>query len=612
MGKGPGLGYKFLDESVEHPFPFDRGAKQVRMIDVANDITELPDYGAAPEVALIGRSNVGKSTLLNAVMGFKSHQIEAKVSDKPGETKSLHFYAMGKPRHRGPPALVVVDMPGYGFAFMDEETQKKIFDLVRFAISVHAFLNNIPYAHTLYLLVQSATYLLTRGPALKRVLLVVDARHGIKIADTNFFASLTELVQGGSRPDWRLQIVLTKCDMVSRDELARRANEIQDSLRDRLASIALSNLPIVMVSGLERKGIIDLHRELASLVPRKEKTEKAAAIDTDTVAPSDDQIRGIDVKARNHKESANAGSNVKKRTENVATATRGAVIEKTVGKDKEVQCERNEGKAENPNSESKNNEKRNEMKKTKRVVESTTRRDASPSQLRTSICASSPEPDRDPARISTGSERPKTAEAMEPSETAPAETEAPRRTGGRKKKAVLRRMRELSDEEEEYDDDEDFAFEDFEDMPDEDPKTRARAVKDRAPNTKAEDKKLSETLKPNPMAKRAGSHVTVNKKSKVAIKSPIEDVGAPIESGDVATLDIGSRLSAILEHYEKIAAKQEVSSKPVASAAREASSVVGKGKQQRFSGRDKSEEEVARKMQRKEMYMKKFAKKNKE
>jgi GTP-binding protein len=132
MGKGPGLGYKYLDESAEHPFPFDRGAKQVRMIDVANSIAELPDYGAAPEVALIGRSNVGKSTLLNALMGFKSHQIEAKVSDKPGETKSLHFYAMGKPRHRGPPALVVVDMPGYGFAFMDEETQKHIFDLVRF------------------------------------------------------------------------------------------------------------------------------------------------------------------------------------------------------------------------------------------------------------------------------------------------------------------------------------------------------------------------------------------------------------------------------------------------------------------------------------------------
>lgn len=130
MGKGPGKGYAYLDESTEHPFPFDRGAKQVRMIDVADDIAQLPDYGPAPEVALIGRSNVGKSTLLNALMGFKSHTIEAKVSDKPGETKSLHFYGMGKPRHIGPPALVVVDMPGYGFAFMEEETQKKIFDLV--------------------------------------------------------------------------------------------------------------------------------------------------------------------------------------------------------------------------------------------------------------------------------------------------------------------------------------------------------------------------------------------------------------------------------------------------------------------------------------------------
>jgi ribosome biogenesis GTPase A len=130
IGKGPGQGYAFLDEQAEHPFPFDRGAKQVKMINVANSVEEMPNHEPAPEVALIGRSNVGKSTLLNAVMGFKSHLIEAKVSDKPGETKSLHFYAMGKPKHRGPPALVVVDMPGYGFAFMDEEQQRKLFELV--------------------------------------------------------------------------------------------------------------------------------------------------------------------------------------------------------------------------------------------------------------------------------------------------------------------------------------------------------------------------------------------------------------------------------------------------------------------------------------------------
>ena len=112
------------------PFPFDRGPRNVKNIDVASVYEEVKDYSDAPEIAIVGRSNVGKSTLINALLGFQSHIQEAKVSVKPGETQVLQFFCMGTPRYRGPPALVVVDMPGYGFAYLSDESENRIKKLV--------------------------------------------------------------------------------------------------------------------------------------------------------------------------------------------------------------------------------------------------------------------------------------------------------------------------------------------------------------------------------------------------------------------------------------------------------------------------------------------------
>jgi ribosome biogenesis GTPase A len=116
------------------PHPFNRGPKSVNVVKKIIQIEEfkdLPDYGNVPEVAVIGRSNVGKSTLLNALLGFTSHIQQAKVSARPGETKKLQFFAIGSFNNKvSKPKLAIVDMPGYGFSYMAEKQAEKIAKLV--------------------------------------------------------------------------------------------------------------------------------------------------------------------------------------------------------------------------------------------------------------------------------------------------------------------------------------------------------------------------------------------------------------------------------------------------------------------------------------------------
>lgn len=115
----------------ESPHPFNRGPKSVTRIHQIYNIDYIPDYGTMPEVAVMGRSNVGKSTLLNAVLGFDSHVQKAAVSSKPGETKNLQFFCIGSYNNKkSAPKIAVVDMPGYGFAFMSPEAAATISKLV--------------------------------------------------------------------------------------------------------------------------------------------------------------------------------------------------------------------------------------------------------------------------------------------------------------------------------------------------------------------------------------------------------------------------------------------------------------------------------------------------
>ena len=235
----------------------------------------------------------------------RSYVQKSAVDNKPGVTRALHLFALGggksvvateassAARKRGQAdntipvskaykqqsaALVVCDMPGYGFAYMKEEERERCENLI------HA-------------------YLTQRGKSLKRVLLLLDARHGFKAADVAFLTNLYQYVrEGGPTTDdnsssssssssskqtqkaasmgseregtknprgvrvkgaggkdrwplrWKLQVVLTKCDLLERTDLARTLQEVRNTMFDIVPSRLCSDLPVMALSGLANKG----------------------------------------------------------------------------------------------------------------------------------------------------------------------------------------------------------------------------------------------------------------------------------------------------------------------------------------------------------------------
>lgn len=286
----------------DSPYPFNTVGELVFTVSSPSDIPSSVKLSSEPpEVAVIGRSNVGKSTLMNALLGFDASFVQqAKTSDKPGETKDLFFYRLGsnkgakslksspppppnssssssssiKPSSSSTPALVLVDMPGYGFVFMNNE------DADRCA--------------------QLCSHYLTSRSSLKRVLLLLDARHGFKLTDKQFFHRLlfpTQYTQSTSEENvppsssssssntpspssssstkkspadikWKLQVVLTKCDLVERMTLARRIQHLRETLDDFLPGTLSTSLPIMPVSCYEGGGVLQLKSELGALVVR--------------------------------------------------------------------------------------------------------------------------------------------------------------------------------------------------------------------------------------------------------------------------------------------------------------------------------------------------------
>jgi GTP-binding protein len=153
-------------------------AGPITFLKSAPGLQYLPD-AAAPEIAFAGRSNVGKSSLLNALTNRKAL---ARTSNTPGRTQELNYFDVGEP-----PQLRLVDMPGYGFA----EAPK---DLIR------------KWRHLIN------DYL--RGRAiLKRALVLIDARHGIKPVDRDIMTMLDGAAVG-------YHLVLTKGDKIKPTELA--------------------------------------------------------------------------------------------------------------------------------------------------------------------------------------------------------------------------------------------------------------------------------------------------------------------------------------------------------------------------------------------------------
>ena len=147
-------------------------AGQIEFLKSAPGLKFLPDPDV-PEIAFAGRSNVGKSSLLNALTNRKGL---ARTSNTPGRTQELNFFDVGNPKQ-----LRLVDMPGYGFA----EAPKDLVKRWRFLVN---------------------DYL--RGRAvLKRVLVLVDSRHGLKEVDREMMRMLDEAAVS-------YHLVLTKGDKV--------------------------------------------------------------------------------------------------------------------------------------------------------------------------------------------------------------------------------------------------------------------------------------------------------------------------------------------------------------------------------------------------------------
>lgn len=167
----------------------------------------------APEIAFAGRSNVGKSTLLNALTGRRAL---ARASNTPGRTQELNFFEVGAPT-----MFRLVDMPGYGFA----EAPKAVVKKWRFLIN---------------------DYLRGRA-ALKRALVLVDARHGLKPVDDEILDMLDAAAVS-------YHIVLTKGDKVKPTELAKTCEAVTAAIRKRPAAH-----PDVLVTAAETgQGIAEL------------------------------------------------------------------------------------------------------------------------------------------------------------------------------------------------------------------------------------------------------------------------------------------------------------------------------------------------------------------
>ena len=183
----------------------------------AASIESLPGIGA-PEIAFAGRSNVGKSSLVNALTGRRTL---ARTSSSPGHTRQINFFDLGQ-------KLFLVDLPGYGFAQVSRSMKETWQDL-------------------------ASAYLRGR-PTLKRVCLLIDSRHGVKDSDRETMKNLDAAAVS-------YQLVLTKTDYLKHGGVARAVAAAETVARKHVAAY-----PIVLPTSSETGfGITELRTEILAV-----------------------------------------------------------------------------------------------------------------------------------------------------------------------------------------------------------------------------------------------------------------------------------------------------------------------------------------------------------
>lgn len=192
-------------------------AQECRFTWGSASLSDLPPAGL-PEIAFAGRSNVGKSSLVNALTGRKTL---ARTSHTPGRTQQLNFFDLGG-------RLSLVDLPGYGYAKVSKSLSQGWTDTLK-------------------------GYL--RGRAtLRRALVLIDGRHGIKESDTEILKLLDDTAVA-------TQVVLTKMDKVGKGERERRIPEVEAALKRHPAAF-----PKVMLTSSDKgEGIPELRAFLTEI-----------------------------------------------------------------------------------------------------------------------------------------------------------------------------------------------------------------------------------------------------------------------------------------------------------------------------------------------------------
>ena len=192
-------------------------ARPIRFLMGVARLDQLPD-ARGTEIAFAGRSNVGKSTLINALAG--RHDL-ARTSNTPGRTRELNYFETES-------GLVFVDMPGYGYARADKKSQAGWQRLIR-------------------------AYLAGR-PGLRRVFLLVDARHGVTAPDQRIMDLLDEAAVS-------YQVVLTKADKIGGPALA----ETMAATARQIGKRPAAHPAIHATSGSTGLGLAELRAEIAAL-----------------------------------------------------------------------------------------------------------------------------------------------------------------------------------------------------------------------------------------------------------------------------------------------------------------------------------------------------------
>jgi GTP-binding protein len=219
VSETPDLSAEFSAEEIEAGRRMFAG--EWNFISAAGSLQSLPPM-RGPEIAFAGRSNVGKSSLINALTGRRAL---ARTSNTPGRTQELIFFG-------GHDRLILVDMPGYGYA---AAAKSKVAAWTRL---IHDYLHG--------------------RTTLARVYVLIDARHGLKTADDAILDTL-------GRAAVSHEIVLTKCDQVDEAELAERMEAITAAMRKRPAAFP----GLVATSAHTGAGIDNLRAAMARLLAER-------------------------------------------------------------------------------------------------------------------------------------------------------------------------------------------------------------------------------------------------------------------------------------------------------------------------------------------------------